>query len=637
LYLYLLRYPFISKFKNVKFTPKFAIFITVTTMLMAALSFPRSDNLHMFEGLTGPSSQSDIIYFNPTSYKTYSKGSTSRLAVLLTDESSNWLGLAHGLKTIGIPFIITKDYERALSHNVVMVYPAISGRVLPADALKALKQHPVMGGTLIGTNVFGGGLAKIFGFENITESKEKTIISFNSNHELTYDFPRLKFDKIKIGNANDSQFNPGTNSYSGLMNPALATYENGDAAISYRNFDSGGRSFALGFDLGQLLLKGYNWRDSGIAEAYVNTYQPTLDALLKLTQNIYISSGPSAITLNTVPDGKSMTAIITHDIDYSKSIINAMEYAKLHADSGISATYFIQTKYIRDFNDEIFFNDEGVSYIEILEDLGMEIASHSVSHSLQFHEFPMGTGKETYPQYRPFVKSSTRTGGASLLGELRVSKFLLESFTQDNDVISFRPGFLRNPDILAEGLLRSGYKYSSSVTANKSLTHFPFMLNKGRAFESEIDIFEFPITVEDEKLPRMGDRLPEALAIADQLKEYGGTFVLLNHPDILGHKYEFEKGFIEYVKPFSWFGALGEYGDWWAARHKVSLDTEMKGENIEVTLSAPLAIEGLSLDIPINFDITGQDKESFGATQLGHKIVFPKIDGTIKFQLTPIH
>jgi len=612
---------------------KIIIFIAALLTVLAIILFPKSNNSYVFEDLSGPSLPSDLIYFNPTPYKIYSEGSSSRMAVLLTDEKSNWLGLAHGLKTIGIPFIITKDHKRALNHDVVFVYPAISGSLLSAEALKALSTHPIEGGTLIGTNVMGGGLEGVFGFEDIRETNARFSLSFNSDYDVTGLFSELNFDKIKIGNANDPKFNPGTNSYTKLLNPALATYEDGAAAISYREFETGGRSFALGIDLGQLLLKGYNWRDSGIAASYVNTYQPTLDALLKLIQNIYTSSTPSALTLGTVPHGKSMSAIITHDVDYTQSIKNAVEYAKLHSESGISATYFIQTKYVRDFNDDIFFNDEGISYIAMLEDLGMEIASHSVSHSLQFDEFPMGTGKETYPKYRPFVNSDTRTSGGTLLGELRVSKFLLENFTDDNEVVSFRPGFLRNPDKLAEGLLRSGYKYSSSVTANKSLTHFPFQLNRGRAFESEIDIYEFPITVEDEKLPRLGDRLPEALEIADRLKEYGGTFILLNHPDILGHKYEFEKGFIDYVKPFSWFGSLGQYGDWWSARDKVSLDTRLIDGDIYVKLSAPETISGLTLNIPEGYTIFDANTFSAGVEHIKTKLILPEFEGDIEFRL----
>ena len=84
---------------------KMAIGLLVIVLALAVVFFPKSNNLHSFNDLTGPTESSEKIYFNPTSYQTYSEGSSSRMAVLLTDENSNWLGLAHGLKTIGVPFI----------------------------------------------------------------------------------------------------------------------------------------------------------------------------------------------------------------------------------------------------------------------------------------------------------------------------------------------------------------------------------------------------------------------------------------------------------------------------------------------------------------------------------------------------
>jgi len=93
---------------------------------------------------------------------TYGHGTTSRLAILLTDPDSSWLGLTHGLKSIGIPFKITRDVQEALRHNVVLVYPVISGKVLSPEALRRLAEYPRAGGTLIGVQVLGGGLNQVF-------------------------------------------------------------------------------------------------------------------------------------------------------------------------------------------------------------------------------------------------------------------------------------------------------------------------------------------------------------------------------------------------------------------------------------------------------------------------------------------
>ena len=234
----------------------------------------------------------------------------------------------------------------------------------------------------------------------------------------------------------------------------------------------------------------------------------------------------------------------------------------------IPATYFIQTKYMKDFNDKIFFNDDNLVHLRALQNLNVEIASHSVSHSLKFNSFPLGTGTERYPEYEPFVRSEDVTENASIFGELRVSKFLLEHFNDKSaePVISFRPGFLRNPPQLPETLEATGYKYSSSSTANNALTHLPFKLNVGRRYNTATDIFEFPITIEDDQAPPLHERFDEALRVARSIEQYGGLYVVLIHTDIIAEKLEFEKKLVAALKPRAWFGSISMFGDWWSAR-----------------------------------------------------------------------
>ena len=43
-----------------------------------------------------------------------------------------------------------------------------------------------------------------------------------------------------------------------------------------------------------------------------------------------------------------------------------------------------------------------------------------------------------------------------------------------------------------------------------------------------MDVFEFPVTVEDEELPKLGDRVPEAVELARQIGRYGGSLCRLN-------------------------------------------------------------------------------------------------------------
>lgn len=572
----------------------FVIAVFGSVFALAAIFQP--DRMDLWAPLEGPADSSPIGDVSVANLSDYGEGGENRLAVLITEKGSNWLGLAHGLKTIGVPFIMTEDADRALTHDVVLVYPIISGRDLETDTLRALARFPQNGGTLIATNVLGGGLASVFGFEDVIESRAHTHLTFDGDYTVTADFEALGQKTIKIGSTTQRATNPGTNAYRSPRQTPVAVYEDGSAAIVRRDY-ADGTAYALGIDLGQLLLKGYNFKEDDISEAYANRYQPTLDTLLRLVAAIYREGERDSVTLGTVPNGKSLSVMLTHDVDYRTSVRNAVKYAEMEASNGVRSTYFIQTKYMKDFNDETFLDEDGVSYIRALEALGVEIASHSVSHSLQFNRFQLGSGTEALPSYRPFVRDAETTSHASIMGELRVSKFILEALI-DHPVVSFRPGYLRIPTELPEALEWSGYAYSSSVTANKSLTHLPFRLMAGRQFDTNTEIFEFPITIEDEMPPLMGERLDEAKAIADHLAGYGGTMVVLSHPDILGHKFEFAEGFIAHVKPFSWIGTISEFGDWWSARDAVGVEVVPSEDGVTIELSCPTPIEGLSLDVP---------------------------------------
>ncbi|HEY8106231.1 MAG TPA: polysaccharide deacetylase family protein, partial [Gemmatimonadales bacterium] len=427
-----------------------------------------------FPGVTGPATRTVVSAEAPTAWSAYAAGGRTRLAVLLTDTASAWLGLAHGLKSIGIPFVITRDFRTALEHRVVLVYPMISGSVLSGEALAALGRHARSGGTLIATNVLGGGLSDLFGFGDVVASRTRAEVRLNPGLPLTARFDDPRELHLPLGNG-PQRGSLGSYGYTTPVEPPLATYDDGTAAITRRELDSGGAAYAFGVDVGELLLIGQNNRDEFIARSYVNGYEPTLDVYLRLLAAMYVQGEPDAVTLGTVPQGRDLSVLVTHDVDYRYSLERAIKYARAERSMGIPATYFIQTKYLRDWNDNAFFDRAAIGNLKSLDSLGMQIASHTVSHSREFNHMPLGSGDEVYPTYQPRVTAETTVTGASILGELRVSKFLLEHFT-GLPIDAFRPGHLRNPEALPEALEASGYRFSSSATANNSLTHLPFQL-----------------------------------------------------------------------------------------------------------------------------------------------------------------
>jgi len=142
-------------------------------------------DVYRFPGVAGPEGITTVAEPNTHALLRYSAGSPSRLAILLTEPDASWLGLAHGLKAMGVPFLITHDYQRAVQHKVVFVYPSISGKVLSAEALQALARVPQHGGTLIGQHVLGGGLEEIFGFATAVPSTTNTELHFTIDHPAT--------------------------------------------------------------------------------------------------------------------------------------------------------------------------------------------------------------------------------------------------------------------------------------------------------------------------------------------------------------------------------------------------------------------------------------------------------------------
>lgn len=592
------------------------------------IDIPEQD-FHRFPGVAGPSHVTVVPPRVPASWTTYGQGSKSRMAILLTDPNSSWLGLAHGLKSIGIPFRITRDVREALTHQVVLVYPMISGKVLSPEELQTLADFPKSGGTLIGVQVLGGGMNRVFGFRDTVASRQRYDLRLAGSDPLLAELTDPRERRLRIGIREKGLEVMGTYGYTGSATP-LAVFDDGTAAVTQALYGSG-RAYAIGLDLGFLLLKGYNNRADELVQTYDNQFDPTLDVWLRLLKSIYRTAQEGAVTVGTVPFGKSLSVMLTHDVDFTRSIKNAVDYAEYEKSQGLVGTYFIQVKYIRDYNDDIFFNDEGVGYLARLAELGMELGSHTIAHSKVFDQFPMGTGREAYPSYAPYVRSRMKAQNASVLGELRVSKFLIDHFS-GQEIVSFRPGELSNPFGLPQALLATGFRYSSTATANNSLTHLPYQLTYDRLTESEVDIFEFPVTIEDEELPKMGDRLPQALEVARKISRYGGSVVVLIHPNILDHKLAFEKGFVEGVRPYAWFGSVREFGRWWAARNQVEVDVTRGPTSMQVTMTVPQPVAGLTIEVPEGWTVERAGSLPKGITQRGTVVTFPELQGTQTFQ-----
>jgi peptidoglycan/xylan/chitin deacetylase (PgdA/CDA1 family) len=472
--------------------------------------------------------------------------------------------------------------------------------------IQQLAAHPRQGGTLIACGIIGGGLEEVFGIQEASESRSASSLLFHGEPWLLQGGTPNRNWTIPLRHPAGADPPIGVTRYRPSSAATLASYEDGVAGIVQRPIGSGW-AMAVGVDIGYLLWRGHTLRAEGFSGSFNNRFTPATDALLLLLEAVYRRGEPYAVTLDPTPNGRTMTVLLTHDVDAQTSMRNALTFAKEEQARGVRGTFFIQTKYIRDFNDEVFLTDQWIADMKALAAMGMEIGSHTVAHSKVFDQFPIGTGTEQYPDYRPIVTGRLSARGATVLGELRVSKFLLETLAPGVTVRSFRAGELAYPLGLPQALVAAGYHYNSTATANTALTHLPYRLMKDRMDLVEIDQYEFPVAVEDEALPPLGERLPDALKLAEQMSRYGGVLTVLIHPNILDHKLRFEVGLIEALKATAWIGALDEFGAWWRRRDHVEVDVLETNDGLHLRLTAQEPVSGLTVLLPLSCTAKGQE------------------------------
>ena len=123
--------------------------------------------------------------------------------------------------------------------------------------------------------------------------------------------------------------------------------------------------------------------------------------------------------------------------------------------------------------------------------------------------------------------------------------------------------------------------------------------------------------------------MQEAIDLARKLSRYGGCYIVLIHPNTLGHKLGFERGFVNAVRDFSWFGTLSEFGQWWSARNKVGVDVDGGAERWTVHLDIPEPLVGLTLQVPATFQFEASRPADLGVTQNQERVLVPSAEGKV--------
>jgi len=544
-----------------------------------------------------------------------------QVALYWTNHDENVLAMTHSLGEMGIPFFVTQNLDQALGHSLLILYPAVDGRTFGDGQVKQIRKHVEDGGSVFAVNVLAGSAKPLFGFQDAQPSRRRYRVRFAAGADpILHYLNRPEELEVPLGNpqAGDIFW---TNGYTPDSHAAvLATFEDGTAALLSNRLGKG-RTYLAGASYHDVVLRNQVDRDFNAERYYVNHFEPGADVWMLLLRAWYESLLPDPVRLDTMPSGKSSVFLLSHDVDWENSFHPALDFARMEGRHGAFSTFFIQTKYVSDANSKAFFFGNDLEDLRQISAQGFSIGSHSIIHSRGFNKFVLGSGEETFPAYQPRGTGFESSTDATVFGEVRVSKELLDGNLSGQNTVFFRAGHLRVPRALPEALQRTGYEFDSSFTANDVLTNFPYRLPLDLAFDEDSGLYEFPVSFEDEESPLAG-RIDQVLEVIRANAENGGVSVLLIHPNETGGKLAAEEELLRRLPADVVPEDMLTFARFWRSRDHLRWKVAVSGGDAVLTVKSDDAVHGLTFDFG-----RAIDSVDASATLLadGRRVVLPDL------------
>jgi hypothetical protein len=494
------------------------------------------------------------------------------------------MALRDCLVLMGIPFLATADVQEATRRPLVFIGGILLNTELSAPERETLYSYVERGGVLLATQVQGNEFFPLFGITRATASRTNFRVQFTATQDPALRYVnRPEEHTISLGDPKfysetvwSTEYTPSPESQ------VLATYENRAAAFIVNAYGRG-LAYALGLGFKETTLIPRLAQSFEAQRQWINWFEPSGDVFRLLLRALYEENVHPFLLVHSVPEGKETGLCLSHDVDARESFPNSLAFAKMEAALGVHSTFFVTTKYFLDDTDIGYYTPERVKWIRQVKELGFEVASHSVSHSLRFEQFPVGSADVNPTNYDP--------SHPTLFGEVSVSKQMLDRDLQQQTA-GFRSGYLIYPSELLGVLETSGYSFDSSVSAQWVLTNYPYFGFQKRSLDSEhSQIVVVPVTLDDSRGELAtrdfltAETQQEALRIwTDVIRanaENNAITCLLIHPTNITYKLETERRLIEANRGSeTWIGDVGTVARFWRGRAQLrpSLQKENDGK-----------------------------------------------------------
>ncbi len=523
----------------------------------------------------------------------------SRVALIAAGETLDVLAARRSLSAMGIPYDLVRPTALSAGYALALLPGPLYNHTLPAADREAVYGFVSGGGLLLATHVEGSDYFPLFGLAGAQARRDRFRLRFVDGVEegwLRYlDHPKER--EISLGNARLFKETIWTVGYAVGPGRALATFSDRTAAAVVHDYDAG-QALALGVGLAQTVLLAQVGQHYEPGRQYANSFEPSGDVFLLLLRGLYESAARPAVYWHTVPRGLETAIVLTHDVDAQQSFAHALTFARLTERYGVRSTFFVTTKTFTDAADIGYYDASRIPFIVEVRKLGFEVGSHTVSHSSRFAKFPMGSAAVTARTYRP-------AEAPSVVGEVKVSKELLDRDLPGQQTVSFRAGELAFPPRLIEALEATGYRYDSTFSANDIITNFPFFaFDRKHLGARETRLVEIPVTVDDSQGYLTRETVDRVVAswteIIEANRANAAMTCILVHPTDATYKLEVWRRLLErYTREPVWMGTIAALGDFWVRRASVGVTVAREDGGLTIRLDRRAAALGVDLALVV--------------------------------------
>ncbi len=499
------------------------------------------------------------------------------------------LALRRCLATMGIPYDVLGDFSQLEGYDLILAVGELHNTSLPFDEREGLYAYVERGGVLLAYQVRGNQYYPLFG---ITDHRH-IVTRFRMGFESMDRDPALQYlnrpeeQEFSLGDPDLFKEVISSTGYRVSTAQILGRFPDGWAAFA-RNEYGRGLAYVLSLNLTQTVLLPQMALTHEAYRQWVNSFEPSSDVLFLILRGLYEEFVRPGVRWHTVPDGKQTALLLSHDLDARESFRNSEKFARMEKQEGVTSTFFVTTKNFTDETDIGYYSGANIESLKKIKELGFDLGSHSVSHSKQFEFFQFGDLSVNSANYQPLKEKS-------ILGEVKVSKELLDQDIPGQRTVGFRAGELAYPPRLLTALSAAGYLYDSSFSANNILSNYPFFgFAIRRLGSAETPIVEVPVTLDDSMGFLTAENRHEVQGIWEDVivanAENNAVTCLLIHPTDTTYKLLIERDLIRFAKARDyWVGDISSFASFWAERSKTKFEVTETEKSLNIQVNTPLA------------------------------------------------